>query len=185
MGGVLTDTGGEMAQPRDWWIGDAFLIVNSYEGHPELSCLPQIDKAALDFWKTFHTLRFRTTVCYNRTRQEFESDILGFMYGVAQDASAKYIVFFFIGHGGAGDNLFLQDGSSVTVETIDDILFQRDILRSKYRILIIDACRGQGVNDGKGGYCPKYPNTILARSTLPHQNAWGTESYGTLVFRKL
>ena len=173
-----------MAQPRDEWIGHAFLIVNSYGGHAELSCLPQIDKAAFDFWKTFHTLRFQTTICYNRTRREFDSDILAFIQRVAQDASAKYVVFFFIGHGGAGDTLFLQDGSSVTVERIDDILFQLD-LRSKYRILIIDACRGQGVNDGKGGYCPKHPNTILARSTLPHQKAWATDSYGTLVSRRL
>ena len=153
-----------MAQPRDWWIGDAFLIVNSYEGHPELSCLPQIDKAALDFWKTFHTLRFQTTICYDRTRLEFESDIGGFIQRVAQDASAKYVVFFFIGHGGAGDTLCLQDGSSVTVKEVDDIFSQ---LKSKYRILIIDACRGQGVNHEQGGYCPKHRNTILARSTLP------------------
>ena len=173
-----------MAQPRDEWIGHAFLIVNSYEGHPKLSCLPQIDKAAHDFWKTFHTLRFQTTIRYNRTRREFDSDIPAFIQRVAQDASAKYVVFFFLGHGGAGDTLFLQDGSSVTVERIDDILFQLD-LRSKYRILIIDACRGQGVNDGKGGYCPKHPNTILARSTLPHQKAWDGGSYGTLVFRRL
>ena len=172
-----------MAQPRDWSIGDAFLIVNSYEGHPELSCLPQIDKAALDFWKTFHTLRFQTTICYDRTRLEFESDIDGFIQRVAQDASAKYVVFFFIGHGGAGDTLFLQNGSSVTVKEVDDILFHR--LRSKYRILIIDACRGQGVNHEQGGYCPKHPNTILARSTLPHQKAWDAGSYGTLVFRRL
>ena len=87
-----------MAQTSDGWIGNAFLIVNSYEGHPELSCLPQIDKAALDFWKTFHTLRFQTTICYDRTRLEFESDIGDFIQTVAQDASAKYVVFFFIGH---------------------------------------------------------------------------------------
>ena len=153
-----------MAQTSDGWIGNAFLIVNSYEGHPELSCLPQIDKAALDFWKTFHTLRFQTTICYDRTRLEFESDIGGFIQRVAQGASAKYVVFFFIGHGGAGDTLCLQDGSSVTVKEVDDIFSQ---LKSKYRILIIDACRGQGVNHEQGGYCPKHRNTILARSTLP------------------
>ena len=184
-GGVLTDTGGEMAQPRGGWIGHAFLIVNSYEGHPELSCLSQIDKAALDFWKTFYTLRFQTTVYYNRTRQQFNSDIDGFIHSVAQDASAKYVVFFFMGHGGAGDILYMQDGISVTVEEIDDRLFQFDPLRSKYRILIIDACRGQGVIGGRGGYSPKYPNTILARSTLPHQKAWEEGSYGTQVFRRL
>ena len=175
-------SGGDMAQPRDWWIGNAFLIVNSYEGHPKLSCLPQIDKAALDFWKTFHTLRFQTRVRYNRTRQQFESDIGAFIQSVAQDASAKYVVFFFIGHGGAGDTLFLQDGSSVTVKEIDDMFSQ---LESKYRILIIDACRGQGVDHEQGGYCPKHPNTIVARSTLPHQKAWSVGPYGTLVFRGL
>ena len=171
-----------MAQSRDWWIGNAFLIVNSYEGHPKLSCLPQIDKAALDFWKTFHTLRFQTRVRYNRTRQQFESDIGAFIQSVAQDASSKYVVFFFIGHGGAGDTLFLQDGSSVTVKEIDDMFSQ---LKSKYRILIIDACRGQGVDHEQGGYCPTHPNTIVARSTLPHQKAWSVGPYGTLVFRRL
>ena len=171
-----------MAQPRDKWVGNAFLIVNSYEGHPELSCLQLIDRAALDFWTTFQTLRFQTVVWYNRTRQEFERDIRAFIQTVAQDASTKYVVFFFIGHGGAGDILFLHDGSLVTVEEIDDMFSQ---LKSKFRILIIDACRGQGVIDGPGGYSPKYPNTILARSTLPHQKAWDTRSYGMLVFRRL
>ena len=182
VGGVFTDTGGEMAQARSGWIGHAFLIVNSYEGHRKLSCLSQIDKAALDFWKTFYTLRFQTTVYYNRTRQEFDSDIDGFIHSVDQDASAKYVVFFFMGHGEAGDILFLQDGSSVTVEEIDDMFSK---LKSKYRILIIDACRGEGVDHEPGGYSPKYPYTILARSTLPHQKAWAAGSYGTLVFRRL
>ena len=170
-----------MAQPRDGWIGNAFLIVNSYEGHPKLNCLPQIDKAALDFWKTFHTLRFQTTVRYNRTRQEFDSDIGAFIQRVAQDASANYVVFFFLGHGEAGDTLFLQDGSSVTVKEIDDMFSH---LKSKYRILIIDACRGQGVDHEQGGHCPKYSNTILARSTLPHQVAWSEDGYGRQVLQK-
>ena len=171
-----------MAQSRDKRVGNAFLIVNSYEGHPELSCLQLIDKAALDFWETFHKLRFQATICYDRTRQEFERDIRAFIQTVAQDASTKYVVFFFIGHGGAGDILFLQDGRSVTVEEIDDIFSK---LESKYRILIIDACRGQGVDHEPGGYSPQYPNTILARSTLPHQKASDTDSYGTLVYRRL
>ena len=166
---------------RETGIGHAFLIVNSYEGHPELRCLLQIDKAALDFWKTFHTLRFKTTVCYNRTRREFDSDIRAFIQRVAQDASAKYVVLFFLGHGGAGDTLFLQDGSSVTVKEIDDIFSQ---LKSKYRILIIDACRGQGVDHEQGGYCPTHPNTIVARSTLPHQVAWDEHGYGRHVLQK-
>ena len=171
-----------MAQPRVKCVGNAFLIVNSYEGHPELSCLQLIDKAVLDFWTTFQTLRFRTVFRYNKTRQEFQRDIRAFIKTVDQDASTKYMVFFFIGHGGAGDTLFMQDGSSVTVEEIDDIFSQ---LESKYRILIIDACRGQDVIVGPGGYSPKYPNTILARSTLPHQKSWEAGSYGMLVFRRL
>ena len=171
-----------MAQPRNEWIGDAFLIVNSYEKDPNRSCLQLIDRAALDFWTTFQTLRFRTVVWCNRTGQELEGDIRAFTQTVAQDASTKYVVFFFIGHGGAGDILFMQDGSSVTVEKIDDIFSK---LESKYRILIIDACRGQGVDHEPGGYSPQYPNTILARSTLPHQKASDTDSYGTLVYRRL
>ena len=172
-----------MAQPRDRWIGHAFLIVNSHEGHSELSCLPQIDKAALDFWKTFYTLRFQTTVRYNRTMQEFYSDIETFICSVAEDDSASYVVFFFIGHGGAEDTLYMEDGMTVTVKEIDHLLYFR--LQSKYRILIIDACRGQNVLLEQGGYSPKYPKTILAHSTLPHQKAWDGGSYGTLVFRRL
>ena len=171
-----------MAQAEHWWIGNAFLIVNDYEKHPKLRCLRYIDKAAIRFCETFYTLRFQTTVCYNQTRQGFNHGICDFIQRVAQDASAKYVVFFFIGHGGAGDILYMQDGSSVTVEEIDNWLFR---LQSKYRILIIDACRGQGVIDGPGGYCPKHRNTILARSTLPYQKAWEAGSYGTQVFRRL
>ena len=175
-----------MEQPEGGWIGHAFLIVNDYVGHPKVSCLRHIDEAAYRFRRTFYTLRFQTTVCYNQTWQGFDKDICSFIKGVARDASAKYVVFFFMGHGGAGDILFLQDGGEVKVAEIDDLLFRHNPrLQSKYRILIIDACRGQGVDHEPGGYSPKYPKTILAYSTLPHQTAWDGGSYGMLMFRRL
>ena len=77
----------------------------------------------------------------------------------------------------------LQDGNSVKVEEIDDIF--TNLPSSKYRIVIIDACRGQGVKQEKDGYKPKYPNTILAQSTLHHQKAWEANGYGTLAFGRL
>ena len=165
-----------MAQPRDVWLGSAFLIAQSYEGNPSLF-LPNIDRAVWDFWKTFYTLRLQPVVKFNLTRGEFEREIRAFVQKVSQDDSAKYVVFFFMGHGGCGDTLILQDGNSVKVEEIDDIF--TNLPSSKYRILIIDACRGQD------GYKPKYPNTILAQSTLPHQKAREANGYGTLAFRRL
>ena len=166
-----------MAQPRDVWLGSAFLIVQSYEGNPKLF-LPAIDQAAWDFWKTFFTLRLQPEIRYNLTRDQFKKELRAFIQDVARNDSAKYVVIFFIGHGGHGDTLILQDGnSSVTVEEIDDIF--TDLPSSKYSILVIDACRDLG------GYYPKHPNTILARSTLPHQKAWGASGYGTRVFGRL
>lgn len=166
-----------MAQPGDVWLGSAFLIVNSYENSPALECLPKIDEAAWDFWKTFYTLRFQPEIRCNRTRDELIGELLAFIQKVAAGGSAKYVVFFFVGHGGAGDILFMQDGSTVTTEEIDDIF--RYLPSSIYRIFFIDACRGRDVEQGPGGYCPKYPNTILSRSTLPYHKAWTANTYGT------
>ena len=181
-----------MARPMDGCLGSAFLLVNSYEGNQRgLDILPDIDKAAEQFWKTFHTLRFSTMICYNVTRTEFNERIESFIrltQGLAAEdkakREAKYVIFFFIGHGSAGDTLYMQDGSCVRIEKIDELLFKN--LLKPFKILFIDACREdptQHIMEKLIGYTAKHSNTYVAQSALPYQRAWRENqyTYGRLV----
>lgn len=161
-----------MAQPEDGWLGFAFLLVNNYVGNRrKLSPLPRMDEAARDFWYTFYTLRIWPVICGNLTPDELGSKLDAFMQNVV---APKYVVFFFIGHGGDGDHLYLQDGHTVTTKEIDQRFSA--LPKSTYRIFFIDACRGEN------GYCPEYPNSIVARSTLPYHKAQRADTYGTCDF---
>ena len=173
-----------MAQP----LGKAFLLVNSYVGNPNLDSLTGADKAALQFWDTFYKLHFQPVIYCNLTRDEFDREVTSFVNSLttAGPGAVKYVVFFFMGHGSDGDVLYMQDGSQVTTAEIDD-LFSR-LPDTMYRIFFIDACRSRPSEAAPrhGGYSPKYPNTILARSTLPYQVAWPSGSnYGKSMCNKL
>ena len=175
-----------MARPMDGCLGSAFLLVNSYEGNQRgLGILPDIDKAAEKFWKTFHTLRFSTMICYNVTRTEFNKHIMSFIrltWALAAEdkakREAKYIIFFAICHGAAGDILYMQDGSYVRIEEIDELFSQ--YLPEPFKILFIDACR-KDATQSRLGYNAKHPKTFVAQSTLPYQIASFGNTYGRLV----
>ena len=157
-------------------IGSAFLLANSYVDNPNLTSLTRIDQATVDFWNTFSTLRFSPVIYCDQTRDGLIRALRTFVQDPTR-ATQKYIVFFYIGHGGDGDILFMQDGSIVTTKDIDGIF--AGLPSTVFRIFFIDACRGDGRTLGPGGYCPKYPNTIVSRSTLPHNVAWVGDAYGT------
>ena len=167
-----------MAQP---WLGRVFFLANNYVGNPYLDSLTGVGEAALQIWDTFYTLRFQPVICCNLTRDEFDREVTSFVNSLAtaEPGAVKYVVFFFMGHGSDGDVLYMQDGSQVTTEEIDDLFFSR--LPDVFRIFFIDACRSRPYEAAPphGGYSPKYPKTILARSTLPYQVAWCSgSSYG-------
>ena len=168
-----------MAQPSDGCLGSAFLLVNSYEGNQRrLDILPDIDKAAEKFWKTFHTLRFSTMICYNVTRTEFNGRIESFIR-LTRGRGVKYVIFFFIGHGSAGDILYMQDDSFLWIEEIDQLFFQH--LPEPFKIFFIDACRTEDATQSIIRYTTKSPKTYVAQSTLPYQRAWPGNTFGRLV----
>ena len=91
------------------------------------------------------------------------------------EQATKYVVFYFIGHGRHGDVLFMEDGGEMTTKELVDIfsLLPKEI--SKF--FLIDACRGTA-GGGDPSYCLELENSLLARSTLPHQIAHTGDTYG-------
>ena len=163
-----------MAQPSGGWLGGAFLLVNSYVGNPNLRSLTKLDDAARDFWNTFSALRLYPMIYYNQPRDVAMGRLEEFVKELTTVGTVKYAVFFFIGHGGDGDTLVMQNGRKVTTKEIDDILAR--LPRTMTTIIFIDACRGPGT---QGGYSPECSNCIMGRSTLPHAIAWTGQTYGT------
>ena len=152
-------------------LGTAILFANIYRIRPNnLPVLPKVDEAEKDFRETFHALGFRTDVYRDLKMEEFYTKLAD----VKKLAKDKYVVFFFIGHGGDGDVLFMEDGREV--ETKEVVEGFASLPANTGKVFFIDACRGEGSKDT---YCPKLPNSFLARSTLPHQIAHTKGTYGT------
>ena len=153
-------------------LGTAILFANSYQKCPKnLDVLPKTDEAEKDFREAFHTLGFRTEVYRDLTRKEFYKKLDAVEEKLAND---KYVVFFFIGHGGDGDVLFMEDGREV--ETKEVVEGFASLPANTGKVFFIDACRGEGLKDP---YCPTLPNSFLARSTLPYRIAHTKGTYGT------
>ena len=154
------------------WKGDAFLLVNSYTTYvTNLQRLIRIDEAVKDFWDTFHALHFRPVIRWNLTREQLDQELR--LWDVKQNS--KYVVFYFIGHGGDGDVLFMEDGGTVTTKEIVETFAQ--LPKEIYKFFFIDACRGTGAGNDPP-YCPTLENSLLARSTLPYQIAHTGDTYG-------
>ena len=154
------------------WKGDAFLLVNSYTTYKTcLQPLIRIDEAINDFWDTFHTLHFRPVVQWNLTKVQLAQKLKA--WDVKH--TSKYVVFYFIGHGGDGDFLFMEDGGTVTTKEIVETFAQ--LPKKVYKFFFIDACRGTGAGNDPP-YCPALENSLLARSTLPYQVAHTGDTYG-------
>ena len=87
-------------------------------------------------------------------------------------------MFYFIGHGGDADVLFMEDGREV--KTKDVVEGFASLPESMRKVFFIDACRGKGLKDP---YCPTLPNSLLVRSTLPYRKAHTGGTYGTYYYR--
>ena len=158
------------SRPSDW-KGDAFLLVNSYTTvQTNLQPLIRIDEAIKDFWDTFHALHIWPVVNCNLTREQLDQKLK--VWDVSR--ATKYVVFYFIGHGGDGDVLFMEDGETITTKEIVEAFVQ--LPKELYKFFFIDACRGASTDVPP--YCPALGNTLLARSTLPYQIAHTGDTYG-------
>ena len=159
-------------------LGTAFLFVNSYRSYPLLATLPRIDEAAKDFWRTFHTLGFNTKIFWDLRGNEFHATLNAEIEKLVRDGTGKYVVFFFIGHGGEGDVLFMEYGEKVQTKAI--VKDFATLLPSPWKIFFVDACRGEG--DVQAAYCPAEERVLLFRSTLPYQRAHTRGTYGMTAF---
>ena len=160
-----------MAAMSDW-KGDAFLLVNSYTTYEtRLEPLIRIDEAIKDFWDTFHTLRIQPVVRWQLTREQLTQELISWI----MKCTTKYVVFYFIGHGGDGDVLFMEDGGTVTTKEIVET-FAR-LPKEVYKFFFIDACRGTRAGKNEP-YCLTLESSLLARSTLPYQVAHTGDTYG-------
>ena len=154
------------------WKGDAFLLVNSYTTYvTNLQPLMRIDEAVKDFWDTFYALRIRPEIRWNLTREQLDQELR--LRGLKHNS--KYVVFYFIGHGGDRDVLFMEDGGTVTTKEIVETFAK--LPKEVYKFFFIDACRGTGAGNNPP-YCPTLENSLLARSTLPYQIAHTGDTYG-------
>ena len=160
--------------------GEAFLLVNSYTTPPFiLPPLIRIDEACKDFWDTFNVLGFRTVIWWNLTEEKLFELLQMWMERNVTHAT-KHVVFYFIGHGGDGDILYMEDGGEVTT---NDILTTFGQLRGKIcKFFFMDACRRTGAYGPPSApaFCPGLANSLLARSTLPYHLAHTGDSYGKL-----
>ena len=155
------------------WKGDAFLLVNSYTTYEtNLQPLMRIDEAVKDFWDTFYTLRIQPVVHWNRTWEQLDHELEPW---VVKRTTKKYVVFYFIGHGGDGDVLFMEDGGTVTTKEIVETFAK--LPKEVYKFFFIDACRGTRAGNDPP-YCLTLENSLLARSTLPYQIAHTGDTYG-------
>ena len=164
-----------MAERPRHWKGDAFLLVNSYTTvRTTLQPLIRIDEAIKDFWDTFHALHIWPVVRWNLTRDELDQELK--LWDLTH--ATKYVVFYFIGHGGDGDVLFMEDGGTVTTKDIVETF--RQLPKEISKFFFIDACRRtyEGVLPSDQAYCLALENSLLARSTLPYQVAYTGDTYG-------
>lgn len=152
-------------------LGTAFLFVNTYRECFE-NTLPEIDGAAKDFWHTFHILGFDATIFPDLRRAQFKETMKAEIDKLKR-VTTKYVVFFFIGHGGEGDTLLMEDGESMGTKNIVDFVARE--LPSSIKVFFIDACRGEGLLDP---YCPSQNRVLLFRSTLPYRKAHTGGTYG-------
>ena len=164
-----------MAERPRHWKGDAFLLVNSYTTvRTNLQPLIRIDEAIEDFWDTFHALHIWPVVRWNLTKDELDQELKLWDLTHARNC----VVFYFIGHGGDGDVLFMEDGGTVTTKDIVETF--RQLPKEISKFFFIDACRrtDECVLPSDQAYCPALEKSLLARSTLPYQAAYTGDAYG-------
>ena len=163
------------------FVGSAFIAINSYRraASQGLEVLPRVDEAIRDFVSTFYSLRFKIEARWDCTTDQFRDRLKEFLEGFKRGGrtSGKYAVFVFVGHGGDGDVLYMEDGKTFTTEEVVKS-FAAELPKTVLKMFFIDACRKTGEESAASPYCPAEEKCLLARSALPYQHAWTRDSYG-------
>ena len=164
-------------------MGSVFIAANSYRtrlaSSQGLEVLPRVDEAVGDFVSTFYSLRFKVTAWWDLTADQFREKLKEFIAKFKRGGrtSGKYAVFVFVGHGGDGDVLYMEDGKTVTTEEVVKS-FDAELPKTVLKMFFIDACRKAEEKSVALPYCPAEALCLLARSTLPYQKAWTKDNYG-------
>ena len=163
------------------FVGSVFIAINSYRraASQGLEVLPRVDEAIRDFVSTFYSLMFKIEAGWDCTTGQFRDRLKEFFAEFKRGGltSGKYAVFVFVGHGGDGDVLYMEDGKTVTTEEVVK-RFAAELPKTVLKMFFIDACRKAGEESAALPYCPAEAKCLLARSALPYQHAWTRDSYG-------
>ena len=171
------------------FVGSVFIAANSYRERlatsQGLEVLPRVDEAIQDFVSAFYSLRFKVTACWDHTADQFKENLKTFLaeFKSGGRTSGKYAVFVFVGHGGDGDVLCMEDGKTVTTEAVVKS-FAAELPKTVLKTFFIDACRKAEEKSVALLYCPAEVLCLLARSTLPYQKAWTKDNYGNFFVNR-
>ena len=149
-------------------LGHAIFVTNKYKdwraGVKGLRPLPNIVEIEKAFSTTFDSLGFSRANIVCVTKTALYDHLEAVMSYIREVRTVKYIVFFFIGHGGNGDVLYMERGEEVGTDEIFEILKKSNPDIPK--VVFIDACRGKEIP-----HFSAPPNFRVYRSTLPNQPA--------------
>ncbi|XP_019854404.1 PREDICTED: uncharacterized protein LOC105313442 isoform X2 [Amphimedon queenslandica] len=165
-------------------VGLAMIITNDYKDNPKYSNLEATESDGASMAAAFTELGYTIVHKHNITGLILAS-ILRRTSNIQYPKSCKRIAFVFAGHGRNESKsettlLIMNDGESITIDFIVETLSPRDpgnAIGNKVRMFFIDACRGDGKDEGRlvprGGDCiekqrlsSNAANYLLCFSTL-------------------
>ena len=187
--------------------GLAIIISNDYKTTAKLETLSGTIKDGEKMNSTFQFLKFETRQGRNVTREE----LMKMLYKVSQSSSLpqsyKCIAFVFSGHGLDANQLYMQDGSLITVQSIVESLLPKTApqIGTIPKVFFIDACRGErtlseeaivvprkagGKVQRRGGldatfHIPPEGNFLIAYSTMPRYQSYELKGEGGLWMTSL
>ena len=177
-------------------IGLAVIVTNDYTDTTKLDDLVGTLCDGKNLSEAFTKLRFAVHWERNVDQNELKKiidEISSLEYQLVENY--RCIIFIFAGHGCEGDNLFMQDGTTINIckDIIDPLLSTKS--NKVQKIFLIDACRGRKDTivprcngppeelmvasmkeiPNKGGF-------LVAYSTMPQHKAYEDKQKGGLWF---
>ena len=106
----------------------------------------------------FSALGFDVKKRQNRSKQQLLNDLDSFLY--RQDLSGcDCFVLWLMSHGKSGE-VFCSDGNTLPIQTLHDMFSSCDKLSGKPKLFFIQACRGDGEDEGVAACSDLSPNHV-------------------------
>ena len=135
-------------------VGLALIITNDYKSNPQYTNLEatKSDGDAMD--RALRELGY-ASVCRHNVTQIWLMSLLRKADRTTYPPSCRRIVFVFAGHGrieSGGTSLIMNDGMDISIQSIVTLLSpssSTSMIGDMVRMFFIDACRGEGVDEGR------------------------------------